>query len=130
MGRAGAMRLVEALAFARAVRCDSAPGDWPPGCTVQVVPCRLLPGLEFALIAAAQARESRRRGDLRRRSAELDLLLRLLRTDRIEAALAAVRGAGREECCVVAGYGGGACSSVLTRSRSRPRSSGPGATGG
>ncbi len=96
------------MAFARAVPCGRlGEAGWPAGCVVQVVPCGAVPGLEFALVAAAQAYESRRRGVCVARRPEVDLLLRLMRTDRIDEAIA--RAGRAEGCCVVAGYGDRAC---------------------
>ena len=102
----------QVLAFALAVRCSSLRLDviWPQGCTVQVVRCAAVPGLDFALEAAAQTYESRRRGICVARRPDVDLLLRLMRTDRIEEALARARARDPgDDCCIVAGYGDRGC---------------------
>ncbi|WP_174449008.1 hypothetical protein [Conexivisphaera calida] len=113
----------QVFAFALAVRCGSLDVAWPQGCTVQVVHCAAVPGLEFALEAAAQTYESRRRGVCVARRPDVDLLLRLMRTDRIEEALAKARARDPGDgCCIVVGYGDRAC---LDTASSLPQMSAP-----
>ncbi len=113
----------QVLAFALAVRCGSLAVAWPQGCPVQAVRCASVPGLEFALEAAAQAYESRRRGICVARRPDVDLLLRLMRTDRIEEAIARARARDPgDDCCIVVGYGDRGC---LTTASSLPRITAP-----